>query len=130
MPNVSLSHASKFDGKVLSDDEGWNQYKGECAAGVQYVFYKAGKPLGKTVYWRQGIQVKGNNVPAGTAIASFQNGMWAKDHAAIFIKETKSWLDVWDQYNRPSKPWGRRTLWFRNDNDRSNNGNLFFVITK
>ena len=127
---VKLAHAAKFDGKVLSDDAGWNKYKGECAAGVQYVFYKAGKPLGTTDTWKQGIQVKGNSIPAGTAIASFRNKRFANDHAAILIRETKNGLEVWDQYNTPPKPWGKRTLRFSNDNDRSNNGNLFYVITK
>ena len=127
---VSLAHAAKFDGQVLSDDEGWNKTKGECATGVQYVFYKAGKPLGLTITWKQGLLVKGNNIPAGTAIASYRNGKFANDHAAILIRETKAGLEVWDQYNRPSKAWGKRTLYFRNNKDYSNNGNLFYVITK
>jgi hypothetical protein len=127
---VSLSDAEKFDGKVLSDDEGWNKNKGECATGIQYVFYKAGTPLGLTSTWRQGIQVKGNKIPAGTAIATFKNGKYANYHAAIFIRETKDGLEVWDQFNTPPKPWGKRTLYFKKNNDHSNNGNLFYVITK
>ena len=66
---VSLNHAESFKGKVLSDDPGWREHKGHCASGVQYVFYKAGKPLGKTPTWKQGVKVRGNNVPPGTAIA-------------------------------------------------------------
>lgn len=131
---VSLTHASKYKGKLLSDDPGWNKYKGECAAGVQYVFYKAGKPLGKTRTWKQGVIVKGNSIRPGTAIASFRNGRFAQDHVAIFVKETKNGLVVWDQFNNTSsgkpKAWGKRTLLFKKNNDRSNNGNLFYVIKK
>lgn len=127
---VSLTHAMSFNGKVLSDEEGWNANKGECATGVQYVFFKAGKPLGKTSTWRQGVPVKGNNIAPGTAIASFRNGKYANDHAAILIRETADGLEVWDQFNHPAKAWGKRTLRFSKSGDRSNNGNLFFVIVK
>ena len=126
--SVSLAHAAKFDGKVLIDKPGWRKNKGECATGVQYVFYEAGTPLGLTSTWKQGIKVRGNKVPPGTAIASFRNGKFAQDHAAIFIRETADGLEVWDQFNHPSKPWGKRVLRFSKDNDRSNNGNLFYVI--
>jgi hypothetical protein len=125
---VSLSHAAAFEGQVLADKPGWRRYKGECATGVQYVFYAAGTPLGRTSTWKQGIKVRGNKVPAGTAIASFRNGRFAQDHAAIFVRETAEGLEVWDQFNHPSKPWGMRVLRFSKDNDRSNNGNLFYVI--
>lgn len=77
------------------------KYEGECATGVQYVFAKAGKPLGRTALWREGVKVKGNNIKPGTAIASFRNGRFRQDHAAILVKETKNGLIVWDQYNPP-----------------------------
>lgn len=129
--SVPLSHAEGFVGKVLSDDPGWNENKGECATGVQYVFYKAGNPLGKTSGWTQGVKVRGNKIPAGTAIASFQNGRFAQDHAAILIRETKQGLEVYDQYNHPAKAWGKRTLYFNGKpNDRANSGDLFYVVQK
>jgi hypothetical protein len=128
---VDLLHATSFNGKVLSDEKGWKENKGQCASGIQYVFYKAGNPLGKTSTWKQGVKVRGNNVPAGTAIASFRNGKYSDDHAAILIKETAIGLEVWDQYKTPPKPWGTRTLRFTKDkNDYSNNGDLFYVIIK
>jgi hypothetical protein len=126
--SVSLEHAAKFDGKVLVDKPGWRENKGECATGVQYVFFEAGKPLGKVATWKQGIKVRGNNIPPGTAIASFQNGKYAEDHAAIFIRETKEGLEVWDQFKNPKKPWGKRVLYFSKNKDRSNNGDMFYVI--
>lgn len=127
---VKLLHCTKYEGQVLSDEPGWNAYKGECAAGVQYVFAKAGKPLGRTASWKEGVKVKGSSIEPGTAIASFRNGKFRQDHAAIFIKETKQGLLVWDQYKNPPKAWGKRTLYFKNNSDRSNNGNLFSTILK
>jgi hypothetical protein len=123
---IDLSHAEKFDGEVLVDEPGWERTKGECATGVQYVFYKGGAPLGKTSTWRQGAKVRGNNIPPGTAIASFRNGKYANDHAAILIKETAQGLEVWDQWK--GKAWGKRVLRFAKGEDRSNNGNMFYVI--
>ena len=126
---VDLKHAATFDGQTLSDDEGWNKFKGQCAAGVQYVFFKAGKPIGKTDTWKEGSKVKGGKIAAGTAIASFRDGIYKNDHAAILIKETKEGLEVWDQYISGPKPWGKRTLKFTDKkDDYSNNGNLFSVI--
>jgi len=130
--SVSLVYAKQYKGKMLSDDEGWKNTKGECATGVQYVFYKAKNPIGKTSTWKRGILVKGNNIAPGTAIASFDSdGKYANDHAAILVEETKEGLVVWDQFNNPKKIWATRTLKFsKNNTDRSNNGNLFYVIVK
>lgn len=128
--SVALTHCAKYKGKFLSGESGWKKYQGECAAGVQYVFAKAGKPLGRTSTWKEGVKVKGNKIKAGTAIASFRNGKFRQDHAAIFVRETTVGLVVWDQFNNPSKAWGKRTLRFRKNNDRSNNGNLFSTILK
>ncbi|MEQ1829452.1 MAG: BPSL0067 family protein [Pirellula sp.] len=121
--SVPLSHAEKYKDKVL----GSAPYVGQCAAGVQQVFSEAGKSLGVTSTWKQGIQVKGNNVLPGTAIASFKNGKYWH-HAAIFIRQTSIGLEVWDQWD--GQKWHTRTLRFNDKDtaDGSNNGNLFFVI--
>jgi cell wall-associated NlpC family hydrolase len=125
--SVDLAEAEKHKGDRLGE----GKLKGECATGVQYVFFTAGKPLGLTRTWRQGTKVRGNNIKPGTAIASFQNGKYSNDHAAIFIEETKEGLWVWDQYNRPQKAWGKRLLSFNaKADDRSNNGNLFYTVEK
>ena len=123
---VSLTEAAKYDGKLLGE----GSLKGQCATGVQWVFGLAGQPLGKTATWKEGIRVKGNNVAAGTAIASFRNGRYANDHAAIFIRETSVGLEVWDQW--VGKPWGKRTLRFdySGASPYSNDGDLFSVIVK
>lgn len=123
--SVPLTHAAKYAGQRL----GSGSLKGECATGVQVVFHAYGRPLGLTRTWKEGVRVKGSDIKPGTAIATFQNGKYAADHAAIFIEETESGLWVWDQFNRPEKPWGKRILRFTQKNwDRSNNGNLFSVI--
>ena len=124
---VELDHVAKYLGKRL----GIGENKGECATGVQYVFIKAAKPLGLTRTWKEGKKVKGNKIRPGTAIATFRNGKFANDHAAIFIEERKDGLWVWDQYNNPPKSWGKRLLRFTDKmHDRSNNGNLFHTIRK
>lgn len=122
---VDLTHAAKYRGQRV----GSGANKGECATGVQVVFIAAGKPLGKTATWKQGKKVRGNSIRPGTAIASFRNGKYRQDHAAILIKETPEGLLVWDQYNRPPKRWGKRLLRFdAGKNDHSNNGDLFYTI--
>jgi len=100
---------------------------GECAAGVQHVFATADKPLGHSSKWCPGIKVRGNNVKPGTAIASFRNGKYRQDHAAIFIRELENGLLVWDQFK--TRRWNMRILKF--DQSRrpySNNGNFFYTI--
>jgi len=122
---VDLGHAARYRDQFL----GPGDLKGECAAGVQFVFAVAGRPLGLTRTWKPGKLVKGNGITPGTAIASFRAGRYANDHAAIFIREDSDGLWVWDQYNSPPKKWGIRLLSFRAPvHDYSNNGNLFYVI--
>ncbi|CAD7854675.1 MAG: hypothetical protein [Olavius algarvensis Gamma 1 endosymbiont] len=94
------------------------------------VFSAAGKPLGLTSTWKEGIRVKGNRIIPGTAIASFREGRYANDHATIFIRETKIGLEVWDQWD--GKLWGTRMLRFdyNGNTPYSNDGDLFSVIEK
>lgn len=130
VPHVAdLSICQNYNGERLSSDPGWNEFIGECAAGVQYVCYKSGDRIAETVHWKEGERVKGGGTPPGTAIASFRNGVYANDHAAIFIRELPGGIEVWDQFNNPQKPWGIRTLLFKaGDSDYSNDGDLFSVI--
>jgi hypothetical protein len=124
---VDLDHAAKYKGRRL----GVGENQGECATGVQVVFIEAGKPLGFVRTWKQGKKVRGNKIKPGTGIATFRNGKYRNDHAAILIEERANGLWVWDQFNNPRKPWGKRLLPFNAPkNDRSNNGNLFYTIEK
>jgi hypothetical protein len=127
---ADLNICKSYDGQTLSDDDGWNKWKGECATGVQYVCHKSNDPIGKTSEWKKGNDVRGNNIPPGTAIASFRNGVYADDHAAILIAELPEGLKVWDQYKTPPKSWGIRILRFdySGDHPYSNDGDRFSVI--
>lgn len=127
---ADLNICKSFMGERLSNEAGWNQYIGECATGVQYVCHKSNNPVGRTTTWKEGLKVRGNNIPAGTAIASFRNGVYADDHTAILIAEKPEGLEVWEQFNNPQKPWGTRTLRFKYSGSHpySNDGNRFSVI--
>lgn len=127
---ADLAICESYNGQRLSSDPGWNQYIGECATGVQYVCHKSNDPIGKTSEWKEGQTVRGNNIPAGTAIASFRGGVYADDHAAILIAERLDGLEVWDQFNNPQKAWGTRILKFNYSGSHpySNDGNRFNVI--
>ena len=127
---ASLAICESYSGQRLSSEPGWGQFIGECATGVQYVCHKSNDPVGKTSEWREGQKVRGNNIPAGTAIASFRGGVYADDHAAILIAERPEGLEVWDQFNNPQKPWGTRILKFdySGNNPYSNDGDSFSVI--
>jgi hypothetical protein len=73
--------------------------RGQCAALVQQY-----SKVGETKDWRKGEAVKGaNDIPAGTAIATFNDkGRYANaatgNHAALYIKQDKNGIYVLDQY--------------------------------
>ncbi|TGD72200.1 hypothetical protein E4634_16160 [Mangrovimicrobium sediminis] len=127
---ADLAICQSYEGERLSSETGWDQYIGECATGVQYVCHQSNDPIGRTSEWKKGQAVRGNSVPAGTAIASFRNDVYADDHAAILIAERSEGLEVWDQFNNPQKPWGKRILGFdySGKHPYSNDGDLFSVI--
>jgi hypothetical protein len=94
---------SSFDGKVVGD--------GQCVA---YVQQAAGAP--HTSSWRRGRLVRGNSVPQGTAITTFDpNGTYGnhigRSHAAILHDQHPNGLLVWDQWlHHPVAP---RLIHFR-----------------
>lgn len=121
-----LKDMAKFEGKSI----GYGRFNGECAAGVQWALRMNGVMIGLTRTWRPGRKVRGNHISPGTAIASFRDGAYRNDHAAIFISQDENGLTVYDQFNNPKKLWGQRVLRFetRRKNDRSNNGDFFYTI--
>jgi hypothetical protein len=134
---ISLKHAlpresENYKNRPIppTDSSEEPEFKGECAAGVQYVFFKAGKPPGKVSTWKQGPKVKGGSVAPGTAIASFRDGVYKQDHAAIFGGDTNAGFEVRDQYDNPPKAGGKRTIQSTKENDYSNNPEYFCVVTK
>jgi hypothetical protein len=115
----------------------------ECALLVQKL---TGAPVTST--WKRGTKVRGGNVTAGTAIATFQDtgsydGNSGVCHAAIFIKETATGLQVWDQW-RNGHVGERKANGYRhgiricrfveaegkksNNYRRQNDGDAFYVI--
>ncbi len=46
--NSYLTLDSEICENHIGKELGYDPYKGECAAGIQYLFEKAGKPIGLT----------------------------------------------------------------------------------
>ena len=101
---------------------------GECVA-----FVEAAASTPHTASWRKGVLVKGNAVPAGTAIATFDpdgsygNHTDGRSHAALFVSEREDGLLVWDQWH--DHPVSQRTIHFRGGEGAPvNDGDQFYVI--
>ena len=86
------------------------------------------------------VQVRGADIPVGTAIATFPNGAY-QGHAAIYIGQDKQGIQVWDQVRRATAEvwWWSRCFQFSgvavsrrtirwNGARISNNGDSFYVI--
>src|SRR5262245_32796091 len=90
-------NASSLEGSVVGD--------GHC---VDLIFVHSGAPASSQ--WKEGKPVKGTDVYAGTAIATFVKGKFSWDsieqHAAIFIEQDAGGISVWDQ--KPGQPVQRR----------------------
>ena len=101
-------------------------YCGQCVS-----FAKQACPtLPDTPSWRKGKPVKDNkDVVAGTVIATFGSDDRYKGHAAIFVRQDKGGIYVYDQWVEGSAPKavGPRTLRWGASND-VNNGDKFFVV--
>lgn len=99
---------------------------GECVA---YVKESAGCPA--TSKWAEGIKVRGADIAVGTAIATFQDGKYknvsGQSHAAIYIKQDKTGLTVYDQW--AGQPVHERPISFKGGNGKpSSDGDAFAVI--
>lgn len=123
-----LADIQKFEGQTI----GYGRFKGECAAGVQWALQQNSVMIGLTSSWKQGRKVRGNDILPGTAIASFRDGVYKNDHAAIFVSQDERGITVYDQYNHPKKAWGKRVLRFdlTPKGDYSNDGEYFYTIIK
>jgi len=124
---VPLEFARSYDGEVLGN--------GHCATSVQHVFHDYSKhgswPLGMTKTWKRGVKVYGNNnIPPGTAIASFNANTLRYDcnigcHTAIYISQDSSGIQVYDAWQ--GQPWHQRTL-RSGKNSQSNGADNFYVV--
>lgn len=113
---------------------------GQCVAFVQ-----AAAIAGHTSGWRAGDIVKGRNLIAGTAIATFDvdgkycNDQHGKSHAAIYLEQSSDGIVVLDQWietiknpdgtkTRNVHPVSKRTLKFRDAKKMVNDGRSYCVI--
>lgn len=108
--------------------EGQRVANGQC---VRYVQVCASVP--HTSNWTPGVKVRGNGIPYGTAIATFDpdgrygNHTDGRSHAAILIEEVVDGLLVWDQWT--GHPVAQRVIRFRGGAGKwVNDGDRFYVI--
>ncbi len=107
----------------------------ECVALAQETL---GMPLTKT--WREGEKVFGGNlivngerfaIPKGAVIATFIDGLYPSNahgnHVAIYLSQTKEYIEVIDQWNG-RKPGKRKIVAKEGMSDRSNNANAFSLV--
>ena len=78
-----------------------------------------------TSSWGQGQRVKGSNLQFGTGIATFTNGKYDSGHTAIYVGQSATGIDVWDQW--VGQPVHQRTLRF-DSTSYQNDGDNFYVI--
>jgi hypothetical protein len=78
-----------------------------------------------TSSWVQGQRVKGANLQFGTGIATFTNGKYDSGHTAIYVGQSATGIDVWDQW--VGQPVHQRTLRF-DSTSYQNDGDNFYVI--
>lgn len=114
------SSPEQYAGTVVGD--------GQCVA-----FVKAASGAPATSAWSQGLQVKGNGLPIGTAIATFDpdgtygNHTDGRSHAAIYLGQDATGLQVWDQW--VGQTVHHRTIFFRGgEGKRVNDGDAFYVV--
>jgi hypothetical protein len=107
-----------YEGEVVGD--------GQCVA-----FVKEASGAPQTALWRRGADVKGADIPKGTAIATFDNDKYLSlphgNHAAIYVDQNAEGLIVWDQW--VGHPVSQRTIHFKGgEGYPSNDGDAFSVI--
>ena len=108
-------------------------YKGQVVGSgqcVDFVKKSAGTPPSSS--WKKGIDVLGNNIPAGTAIATFDaDGHYPSNktgnHAAILVNQTSDSITVWDQWKGQSVH-QRRIVNRHGNGSPSNDASLYSVI--
>ena len=69
--------------------------------------------------------MKGSNLQFGTGIATFTNGKYDSGHTAIYVGQSATGIDVWDQW--VGQPVHQRTLRF-DSTSYQNDGDNFYVI--
>ncbi|CAF3642366.1 unnamed protein product [Adineta steineri] len=116
---ASCSNPSQYKGQRVCDRAG-----GECGQCVSFVKVCTGD-YRHTSKWLRGRKVRGEDIPFGTAIATFPKGRYF-GHAAIYISQDDNGIQVWDQWVGHNVT--TRTIRWNGGGRISNNGNSFFVI--
>jgi hypothetical protein len=115
----TVTNAAQYAGKTVRN--------GHCVALLQEA---GGVPHTST--WRQGHSVRGHFVPAGTAIATFENGRYTNRtdgsaHAAILIAKQDDGILVWDCWQ--GQPVHQRVIRYQGGRVQPvNDGDAFYVI--
>lgn len=125
-----LSGNAPYTSSPDGDDQKNPDYCGQCVSYVRTVC--PGMPA--TSAWERGELVKGNTkVRPGTAIATFMydkvhNRYFYRGHAAIYVGQDKSGIQVYDQWvsGAPSPIHARTIHW--QGKGTSNTGDLFYVV--
>lgn len=114
------SSPEQYAGTVVGD--------GQCVA-----FVRAASGAPATSAWSQGAQVRGASIVQGTVIATFDadgtygNHTDGTSHAAIYISQDATGLQVWDQWVGQSVH--QRPIFFRGGSGRPvNDGDAFYVV--
>ena len=100
LPTRTYTTPNNFDGFICEDAPvyiGRSLGNGEC---VDLVKLCSNAPL--TRYWKPGKKVFGNDIPPGTAIATFRRGKYPNKsgyHAAIYSHQDKNGIYAWDQWH-------------------------------
>ncbi len=100
LPTKTYTIPSNFDGFICDDAHvhiGKSLGNGEC---VDLVKLCSNAPM--TRYWKPGKKVFGNDIPPGTAIATFRRGKYPNKsgyHAAIYSHQDENGIYAWDQWH-------------------------------
>lgn len=100
------------------------KYHGESHECVALVKEACKAP--QTTLWKKGTHVKGNQVPKGAAIATFNDQGKYEGHAAIYLSQDNFGIKVVDQWQ--GQPGHTRVIKFDDSRTPSNNGNKFYVV--
>ena len=128
LPTKTYTIPSNFNGFICDDAPvhiGKSLGNGEC---VDLVKLCSKAPL--TRYWKPGEKVFGNDIPPGTAIATFRRGKYPNKsgyHAAIYSHQDKNGIYAWDQWH--GQPVHLRYIKARQSHkDAGNNASKYRVI--
>ncbi|ADG14775.1 BPSL0067 family protein [Paraburkholderia atlantica] len=125
-----LANATTYSRKRFPNAKGHT----EC---VEFIRQTLNAP--NTAVWREGMKIvkvapgQTDPVPPGTAIATFVGGRYPQHgstgkHAAIYLGQDASGIQVMDQWNSQNQVRRRTIYWHPHSGGLSNDANAFSVI--